>query len=106
MALPSISKKSNSTPGVGKVEPWKDSGFEQQYPHLMAFLLLERHDDGSRRVPGTLLFFCEDGALKACLHDRESSRSVFITGATHGSLMLRLEEGLEEDSLEWRAKKK
>jgi len=73
-------------------------------PTLHQFLSDERWDDGSARVPGTLLLFCECGRYKACLNDRDGGRSVFVSADAVEAILDALEAGLQDDSLPWRAK--
>lgn len=73
-------------------------------PTLHQFLSDTQWDDGGARVPGTLLLFCEQGRYKACLNDRDGSRSVFVSGDSVEAILDALEAGLADDDLEWRAK--
>ena len=81
------------------------SEFERMWPNLLAFLQDETYEDGSRRTTGTLLFFFQDGQFKACLNDRDCSRSAFLTSSGIHEACDALEEGLANDNLDWRAKK-
>lgn len=74
-------------------------------PTLAEFLSALTWEDGTSREPGTMLVFSEDGAWKACLHDRTAQLQVFVSAATPGGLLAALEKGLAGGSLDWRRKK-
>jgi len=82
-----------------------DGLLARRAPTVLQWLSDDRWDDGSTRQPSTLLVFAEDGCLKACLNDRDGSRSVFVTGGSLEGILDTLEAGLQEDSLPWRAKR-
>jgi len=75
------------------------------WPNLMAFLFDETYEDGTRRTTGTLLFFVQDGVFKACLNDRDCNRSAFLACSGPHEGCDAIEEGLVNDSLDWRAKR-
>lgn len=102
---PKQAKPKNGSSRAPAESPWQDKDFEARYPHLMSHLCDEKWDDGTARDTSTLLFFVDGGVLKCCLNDRSSGRVCFKTAATMTTLLLALESGLEEDSLEWRAKR-
>jgi len=82
-----------------------DTLLPRRSPTLFQFLTDDHWDDGSPREPGTLLLFADGGRFKACLNDRDSGSSVFVSGVSLEAILEALEEGLAGDSLEWRAKK-
>jgi len=84
--------------------PWVDSGFALAYPHIYEHLHEEKYEDGTLRQTSTLLIFNDGGCLKLCLSDRDNNRSVFVTATCFDDAMVRLEQGLREDDLEWRVK--
>lgn len=84
---------------------WMDSEFEKDYPHLFAFLTADTWEDKTTRTTGTLLLFTQDGYLKACLNDRALDRSCFVSAPSLTLLFDLVEDGLEEDHLEWRKRR-
>jgi len=78
--------------------------WEKKAPFLSAFLCDLLWDDGTSRVPGSLLIFTGDGQWKACLGDREAAIQAFVSALTPGKLMDCLEMGLAGDKLDWRRK--
>ena len=103
MAL--MKKPQDTIVKAGAVEPWKDSGFEKDWPYLSAFLKDTQWSDGSLRETGTMLIFVQEGYLKMCLNDRACNRSCFITAPSIDCLFDLAEAGLETDKHEWRTKK-
>jgi len=80
-----------------------DSGFEGDYPSLSDFLWSDRWpDDNSPRRLGTLTVFVEGGLWKACLNDRDQGMVAFGTSDTFLNLLQLLDDGLEQDRLDWR----
>lgn len=73
-------------------------------PALGEYLTQCKYGDGSRRQTSTLLLFVEDGLLKACLHDRDLQRSLFVSGEDLDALLDRLESSLTSGTAEWRAR--
>lgn len=78
--------------------------WERKAPSLSAFLCDLLWDDGTSRVPGSLLLFTGDGQWKGCLGDREAGIQAFVSALTPGKLMDALELGLAADKLDWRRK--
>jgi len=101
MAPPLLTKKT-PPPAAPPPTAWADSDFESSYPYLSSFLASCSWDDGTRRTTGTLLFFTQDGSLKACLKDRESNTSAFLTAPTFEDLLIGLEAGLAESTLSFK----
>lgn len=73
------------------------------YPTLWAFLADPAYEDGTPRQTGTVMLFVEQGRLKAWVHDREQERTAFLTAACPEDLFAELNDGLEDDELDWRA---
>ncbi len=73
-----------------------------EHPFLAAFLSKTTYEDSSPRKTGTLLVFVDQGALKACLSDRDVSEVAFISSGSFEALLDALEQGLREGELEWR----
>lgn len=72
------------------------------FPLVVQFLTLAAYGDGSRRVPGSITLFSDNGVLKACLNDKDGPLNAFVTGAGLGGLLESMERGLEQDRLDWR----
>lgn len=78
--------------------------FSTEFSTLTEWLVENVWEDGTTRETSTLLVFMEEGRWKGCLHDRDGHRSVFLTAGSPEDLFKALDEGLREDSLDWRAK--
>jgi hypothetical protein len=75
-------------------------------PALRAMLCDVSYADGSRRVTATLLVFTDGGAFKACLRDRDTEETAWVTGQGLTGLLDALEVGLQEGRLDWRKESK
>lgn len=85
---------------------FSDDEFVRVYTHLFHFLADTKWDDGGARETATLLLFFDAGRLKGALKDRAASRVAFVTADSVAGLLMTLERGLGEDSLEWRPESK
>jgi len=52
------------------------------------------------------MLIVEDGKWKACVNDRDNSRSAWLEAPTFNDLCARLELGIGSGSLDWRQTKK
>ena len=75
------------------------------FPHVLEFLTLHKWEDGSQRIPGTLLVFVDGSMWKGCLKDKNGPRVTFVSSSDLDGLFLAIEDGLKEDNLDWRADK-
>jgi len=89
-----------------KQEPLlEDSDFSSMLPALAEHLILTNYEDGTHRQTSTLLIFVDAGVLKMCLSDREIGRSCFVTGRTFEEAFKALDDGLANDTVDWRTKR-
>jgi hypothetical protein len=72
------------------------------YPALAEFLTLTRWEDQSPRDTGTMLICWGEGRWRAWLNDRDSQANSWLSGDTLADLLLSVESGLREGTLEWR----
>ncbi len=89
---------------VGVVPVVLADAFSKEFPALFEYLTLCVWDDGSPRVPATLLVFCEDGLFKICLNDRASGRSAWAAAASWERAFAVMEAMLASGDVEWRVK--
>jgi len=88
--------------GAGPVDP-----FALTYPALVAFLRDVTFSDGSRRTPGSIVLFVQDGLYTVCLTEKGVPEKVAFQAARTVSLALRMaEEGLRTNDLPWRSPKR
>lgn len=74
------------------------------WPRLWEHLADDKWDDGSAREPSSLSVFVADGQMKACLNDRDSECSLYVSGATLVDCLTALEKRLNGDKeADWRA---
>lgn len=87
---------------TGAHEPMSPGLFGKSYPTLFEFLTGTAYETGERRIPGTLSLFMDQGAIKACLNDKDQGLTTFSSASTVDRLFAALEKGLAEDTLVWR----
>lgn len=80
----------------------EDKHFPAKFPAIWEFLTEVKLEDGTTRVPSTLMLIIEDGSWKACLNDRENERSCWMAGLTLDTVLARLEATLCDGEAEWR----
>lgn len=79
-----------------------DAKFEEAYPTLAAFLMLNVTGDGEVRERSKVNVFCEGGQWKACLADPGPRASLFVTLASPGDCFKVLEKALCAERPDWR----
>lgn len=77
--------------------------FAKTYAALTEYLTAATWEDGTARMPSTLLIFAEDGYYKGCLNDRDASRSLWVAGASIPDVLEALEGHLRAGTGEWRS---
>jgi hypothetical protein len=88
---------------------WRDSGFwpgpdgEELLPALREFILMDQWPEGDARAPGTVILFQDGGVVKALLNDKAQGRIAVVSARSAFAALEAAEEGLEHDSLDWRA---
>ncbi len=75
------------------------------FPTLCEFLTDTKWDDGKKRKPGTLMLVCDEGRVKAWVHDVDGRKAAWVTGETLWGLLLACDVSLREDRLLWRKDK-
>lgn len=93
-------------PGVTGLGVGGYVGVFNDLPHVGEFLTSVTWDDGTPRVPGSIIVFAEDGRVKACLNDKDACAVAFVTGGSLPDLVRVIEEQLEGGLLDWRGSKK
>lgn len=104
--LSQFMKKTKSSGEHGSASSsWRDTSFGATYPAVSEFLGDPTYDDGSARVTGTLLIFCDGPTVKACLADRDQNLVAFFTSQEWDGLLEAIETSLVEGRVDWRTKK-
>lgn len=85
--------------------PIDDRLLREDFPNLHEYLTSVRYDDGAVRATSTLLLFVDSGALKCCINDRDNNRSAFVTATDVMGIFLALENGLRDNTLDWRGRR-
>lgn len=89
------------SPGAVLVDP----SFLEYHPALHEFFSLTQWDEKTKRKPGTMSLFVEDGRWKSFVNDKDANRFACISAGTFEELLETLERLLREDELEWRQNK-
>jgi hypothetical protein len=109
-------RRSWSMPGFGQRRPGGSSSGSldgycssvqdaESLPLLVEFLTRVKYDDGSDRVPGSMTFFVEGGALKVCLSDKDQLLVGFLTLPSLKEALRAMEKALKDDKVDWRAQR-
>lgn len=91
---------SGSTTSMSSPDDWSVS-----YPGIWEMLSAPTMPDGSSRQGSTLMLFCADGSVKLCLNDRDNQLVAFLSASGVDAVLGALENGLQEDTIEWRKPK-
>lgn len=78
------------------------SPFTREYPCLWEWMTLTRWDNGASRIPTSITLFLDDGRVKAAVSDKELGRVAFVSGWTVEDTLRAVEDGLLQQSLDWR----
>jgi hypothetical protein len=74
----------------------------QNHANLWDFMTQSAWEDGTDRETGSMLIFCDAGALKAMLKDRDSGMCLWITAPALGSLLDVADAKLVDPAAEWK----
>lgn len=90
-----------------KVLPWlwANDAWQEAYPALYE-LLSAGIVEGEERKPATLTVFVSEGRLKACLRDRHTRQSLWLTLEGDINVLVEVEKAIVDHSGEWRADKR
>jgi len=102
MALPKRSAPAQRP--VDHVNSWVDPEFKEGTPALHSFLLDGSYEDGTRRLTGSVSLFTKQGVLTAAVNDNDRLLVAYVTACSFGELLFKINEGIQEDSLDWRSK--
>lgn len=98
MKKPDVSKGKPGASGGGIKETDREL-----FKNLLSYWMDSKWDDGSVRETSTVSLFVEEGMFKAALNDRDLRRSAYVSGDSIEDVLLKLELGLEGDTLDWRS---
>jgi len=102
MALPK--RTAPASKPVDPLNSWVDPEFKEGTPALHSFLLDSHYADNSRRLTGSMSIFTKAGVLTAAINDNDRQLVAYVTACTWGELLFKVDQGIAEDSLDWRAK--
>jgi hypothetical protein len=82
-----------------------DASISAVSPTLVEWLTTLKWENGDKRQTGTVMVLAEDGVWKAWLHDRDGRCSGWLSAGSLFDLLVAIEEGLVNNSVNWRADK-
>jgi hypothetical protein len=98
-----LRKRDSKVPGTTMESILEGGRFGVQYPCLWEHLSVSQYEGGERRVLSTVTLFVDDGAVKACLNDRDNAVSGWAAGDTVEACLMALEKALRDGTVDWRA---
>lgn len=104
MALPK--RKLDVSMGGGLSPPWDDDLFKEEYPHIYSFLYDTKYENGDPRTPGSISIFVNGFSLKFAVNDKDRQVGAFVTAPTWAELLQLVDDGIRDDSLEWKGNAK
>lgn len=82
-----------------------DSQLGNLAPTLLEWTTSLKWENGDKRKTGTVMILAEDGVWKAWLHDRDGACSGWLSAGSMLDLLVAIEEGLCNNSINWRVDK-
>jgi len=98
-------KKPESVVGGAMDRPAQECDLALRWTGVWEFVTATKWDDGTKRVPGTMLLMFEDGVFKAMLNDKANGRIAFLSGQTWEDLMNLVNDAVRTDDADWRKAK-
>lgn len=83
-------------------QDYEASPFTRDYPCLWEWMTLTRWENGEVRIPTSISLFLDEGRVKAAVNDKDMGRVAFVSGWTVEDVLRAVEEGLLQQSLDWR----
>lgn len=102
MALPK--RAAPTSAAAPPPDGWIDPEFKADFPSLFAFIHDRNYDDGSARLTGGISFYNKAGMLTASVNDNDRGLVAYVSAATWLELIFKINEGICDDSLDWKAK--
>lgn len=90
-------------PGISLGDAWDDESFRVDYPNIYSFLMDTKYEDGSPRVQGSISIFVSGYSLKFAVNDKDRGLVAFVNSPTFFELMTIVDDGIRDDSLDWKA---
>lgn len=81
---------------------WVAPDGSELMPALREFLTLAVWEDGTDRVPGTMVAFVDGGMVKVLLNDKDADRVAVVSAKSLYAAMEAADEHLTMDALDWR----
>lgn len=97
-----VRRRAGGTNGVAAPQLDPGSVLAKQYPALWEFLTLSTWEGGDPRQPGSITVFLGSSGLQACVSDKDGGLVAFVTGRSLEAILLAVDAGIADDSLDWR----
>lgn len=97
-----VERGSSARSGGEAVESKGVAAMRQELPAVYEYLTLAKMPDGNERQVATLIVFIEDGRWKVCLSDRETDRTLWMSGDTLEDCLLSLDQAIQTGDANWR----
>lgn len=82
--------------------PDGDTWLVNNCPLLLDYLVKQKYEDGSARVPSTVTFFVDSGVFKLCVNDKDAQASLYTSANTLQDALVATEKRLGENPADWR----
>jgi len=81
---------------------WIDPEFVAEFDALKSFLFDRQYCNGKSRVTGSISIFTKSGCLTAAVNDNDRGYTAFVNAGTWAELLFTVNEGICNDSLDWK----
>lgn len=97
-----IKRATDAAKGKSASSVPKDAEFSKRYPAMWEHMTERFWEPGKPRETATVTIFTEADEIKGVFNDKANHRTAFVSADTFQGLLEALEQGLQEDSLDWR----
>lgn len=101
-AYMALSKNGSGHRRVAGAVALNDPDAQREFPTLWDHLTQTRWEDGTARIPSTLMIFVADGMVKVMLRDRAEGLCLWVSAPNLASVWDAIELSLSDPSVEWR----
>lgn len=102
-----VSRTKNPPPaaGPGNGSQLRPGKWGREFPGLWEFLTAGKYDDGSARLPGTVLLCSGEGRVRLWLNNRDEGLTAWLSGETVEEVVKAADMALTTGNVEWRRAK-
>lgn len=81
------------------------TAWSKEFRHVWDFICESRYDDGTDRLPGTVLLCVGEGRVRLWLHNRDEGLSAWLSGGSVEAVFEAANQALGTATVEWRRSK-